>query len=619
LKEAVMDILGISAFYHDSAACLVRDGTILAAAQEERFTRKKHDAGFPGHAIRYCLREANRAVTDLTYIVFYDKPLVKFERLLETYLAFAPRGRRSFVAAMPVWLKEKLFLKPMLCKELAALAGVKKAALPPLLFTEHHEAHAASAFFPSPFRTAAVLCMDGVGEWATTSAWLGQDNHLTPLWDIPFPHSLGLLYSAFTYYTGFKVNSGEYKVMGLAPYGEPRYVQTIYDHLLDLKPDGTFRLNMEYFNYCTGLTMTNERFHALFGGPPRPPESLLRQQDMDLARSIQEVTEEVMLRLARTLQRETGASHLCLAGGVALNCVGNGKILREGPFQGIWIQPAAGDAGGAVGAALAAWHQLEEQPRAPRAAGEDGMQGALLGPAFSDDEIERFLRSQEAPYVRLSDAELYERIAEELASEKVIGWFQGRMEFGPRALGGRSILGDARSPKMQSVMNLKIKYRESFRPFAPSALRERVAEYFEMDADSPYMLLVAPVVESRRTAMTEEHKTLWGIDLLNVPRSDIPAVTHVDYSARIQTVHAETNPRYYKLLKAFEAKTGYGVLVNTSFNVRSEPIVCTPEDAYRCFMRTEIDTLVLGNCVLDKIDQKPLVEEHDWRKEFVLD
>jgi carbamoyltransferase len=614
-----MDILGISAFYHDSAACVVRDGMILAAAQEERFTRKKQDAGFPGNAIRYCLHEAHCAVTDLTYIVFYDKPLVKFERLLETYLAFAPRGRRSFVTALPVWLKEKLFLKSMLCKEFAALAGVKKAALPPLLFTEHHEAHAASAFFPSPFQTAAVLCMDGVGEWATTSAWLGQDNQLTPLWDIPFPHSLGLLYSAFTYYTGFKVNSGEYKVMGLAPYGEPKYVQTIYDHLLDLKPDGTFRLNMDYFNYCTGLTMTNERFHTLFGEPPRPPESLLRQQDMDLARSIQEVTEEVMLRLARTMQRETGAEHLCLAGGVALNCVGNGKILRDGPFKRLWIQPAAGDAGGAVGAALAAWHQLEGQPRTYRPDGGDGMQGALLGPAFSNDEIERFLQSKNAPYVRVSDAELYNRIAEELAAEKVIGWFQGRMEFGPRALGGRSILGDARSPKMQSVMNLKIKYRESFRPFAPSVLRERVADYFEMEADSPYMLLVAPVVERRRTAMTEDQKALWGIDLLNVPRSDIPAVTHVDYSARIQTVHQESNPHYYQLLKAFEAKTGCGVLVNTSFNVRNEPIVCTPEDAYRCFMRTEIDTLVLGNCVLDKIDQEPLDEDTDWRTEFELD
>ncbi len=613
------DILGISAFYHDSAACVVRDGTILAAAQEERFTRKKQDPGFPSHAIRYCLREAHCTVKDLRYIVFYDKPLVKFERLLETYLSFAPRGRRSFVAALPVWLKEKLFLKALLRKELAALAGLKTSALPPILFTEHHEAHAASAFFPSPFRTAAVLCMDGVGEWATTSAWLGQDNQLTPLWDIPFPHSLGLLYSAFTYYTGFKVNSGEYKVMGLAPYGQPKYVQTIYDHLLDLKPDGTFRLNMDYFDYCTGLTMTNARFHALFGAPPRPPESLLRQEDMDLARSIQDVTEDVMLRLARTMHRETGADYLCLAGGVALNCVGNGKILRDGPFQGLWIQPAAGDAGGAVGAALAAWHQFEAQPRLALPAGGDGMQGAFLGPAFSNAEIEQFLKATDAPYVRLSDAELYTHIAEELAAEKVIGWFQGRMEFGPRALGARSILGDARSPKMQSVMNLKIKYRESFRPFAPSVLRERVAEYFAMDADSPYMLLVAPVVEGRRTALTEAQRALWGIDLLNVPRSDIPAVTHVDYSARIQTVHPETNPHYFNLLKAFEAKTGCGMIVNTSFNVRGEPIVCTPEEAYRCFMRTEIDTLVLGNCVLDKIDQKPLVDDTDWRQEFALD
>src|SRR5262245_10440450 len=581
--------------------------------------RKKHDAGFPGHAIRYCLREARCAVTDLCYIVFYDKPLVKFERLLETYLPFAPRGRRSFVAALPIWMKEKLFLKAMLSKALAALAGVKTAALPPLLFTEHHEAHAASAFFPSPFRTAAVLCMDGVGEWATTSAWLGHDHELTPLWDIPFPHSLGLLYSAFTYYTGFKVNSGEYKVMWLATYVQPNYVQTIYDHLLDLKPDGTFRLNMDYFNYCTGLTMTNERFHALFGAPPRPPESLLRQEDMDLARSIQDVIEEVMVRLAKTVHRETGADHLCLAGGVALNCVGNGKILREGPFQGLWIQPAAGDAGGAVGAALAAWHQFEEQPRLAQPAGGDGMQGAFLGPAFSNAEIEQFLKAQDAPYVRLSDAELYTYIAEELAAEKVIGWFQGRMEFGPRALGARSIIGDARSPKMQSVMNLKIKYRESFRPFAPSVLRERVADYFVLDTDSPYMLLVAPVQEKRRIAPTKEQQTLWGIDLLNVPKSDIPAATHVDYSARIQTVHEDTNPRYYKLLKAFESETDCGLLVNTSFNVRSEPIVCSPEDAYRCFMRTAIDILVLENCLLDKADQKPLADDTNWQQEFEPD
>jgi carbamoyltransferase len=612
-------ILGLSAYYHDSAACLVRDGEIVAAAQEERFSRKKHDARFPVQAASYCLREGGITVTDVQAIVFYDKPLVKFERLLETYLAYAPRGVRSFIAAMPVWLKEKLFLKRLLHKELVGLAdGGGKVALPPLLFTEHHEAHAASAFYPSPFASAAVLCMDGVGEWATTSAWLGEGKHLTPLWEITFPHSLGLLYSAFTYYTGFKVNSGEYKVMGLAPYGQPTYVQTIYDHLLDLKPDGTFHLNMEYFNYCTGLTMTNAKFHALFGGPPRAPETLVTQRDMDLARSIQEVTEEVMLRLARTLHRDTGAMNLCLAGGVALNCVGNGRILREGPFQDVWIQPAAGDAGGAVGAALSAWHQFFDHPRTPHRPG-DGMQGSFLGPSYSDAEIERVLHQLEAPYTRLSDADLFARVAEELASEKVVGWFQGRMEFGPRALGARSILGDARSPRMQSVMNLKIKYRESFRPFAPSVLRERVAEYFALETDSPYMLLVAPVREALRTALSEEQQRLWGIERLHVPRSVIPAVTHVDYSARVQTVHPETNPRYYRLLKAFEAKTGCGVLVNTSFNVRGEPIVCSPEEAYRCFMRTEIDVLVVGNCVLDKLAQKPWVHDSAWRQEFALD
>src|SRR5438093_2449780 len=612
------DILGISAFYHDSAACVVRDGTILAAAQEERFTRKKQDPGFPSHAIRYCLREANCTVKDLRYIVFYDKPLVKFERLLETYLSFAPRGRRSFVAALPVWLKEKLFLKAMLSKALAALAGVKKTELPPILFSEHHEAHAASAFFPSPFRTAAVLCMDGVGEWATTSAWLGQDNQLTPLWDIPFPHSLGLLYSAFTYYTGFKVNSGEYKVMGLAPYGEPKYVKAIYDHLIDLKPDGTFRLNMEYFNYCTGLTMTGSKFDSLFCGPPRKPETNLSQREMDLARSVQEVTEEVMLRLSRTLHRETGAENLCLAGGVALNCVGNGRILREGPFKGLWIQPAAGDAGGAIGAAYAAWHQLEQRPREVRC-GKDSMRGSYLGPAYRNDDIERFLQSHGAPYEKLDEATLLSRIVDELALEKVVGWLQGPMEFGPRALGARSILGDPRSRKMQSIMNLKIKYRESFRPFAPSVLRERVSDYFDMDTDSPYMLLVAPVRENRRLEMSPEQKMLWGIDLLNVPRSDIPAVTHVDYSARVQTVHEDTNPRYHSLLKEFERKTGYGVLVNTSFNVRGEPIVCSPQDAYLCFMRTEVDVLVLENCILYKEKQKPLSGDSDWRREFELD
>jgi carbamoyltransferase len=614
-----MDILGISAFYHDSAACLLRDGGIVAAAQEERFTRKKHDAGFPSEAIRYCLREGGISLGDLRYVAFYDKPLVKFERLLETYLAFAPRGIRSFVTAMPIWLKEKLFLKKLLQRELRALTGgLADATLPPLLFGEHHESHAASAFYPSPFDSAAVLCMDGVGEWATTSAWLGRGNELTPLWEIPFPHSLGLLYAAFTSYAGFKINSGEYKVMGLAPYGQPKYVKNIYDRLIDLKPDGTFRLNMEYFDYCTGLTMTSRKFDTLFGGPPRKPETLLTQREMDLARSIQDVTEEVMLRLARAIHRESGAENLCLAGGVALNCVGNGRILREGPFKGLWIQPAAGDAGGAVGVALAAWHRLEGQPRKTNGHG-DAMGGSLLGPSFSNEEIERFLTKQGAPYVRLTDAELFERVAEELASGKIVGWFQGRMEFGPRALGGRSILGDARNPQMQSVMNLKIKYRESFRPFAPSVLRERVADYFEMNADSPYMLLVAPVLAKRRTEMTKEQEALWGIELLNVPRSDIPAVTHIDYSARIQTVHETTHPRYYALLKAFEAETGCGVIVNTSFNVRGEPIVCTPADAYRCFMRTEIDFLVLENCLLQKVEQKPLAHDTDWRKEFELD
>jgi len=614
-----MDILGISALYHDSAACLVRDGRIVAAAQEERFTRKRHDPRFPKAAVQYCLKEGRISLGDVRYVVFYDKPLVKFERLIETYLAFAPRGLQSFVMAMPVWLKEKLFLKSLLQKELRAIDGRGRAArLPPLLFGEHHESHAASAFYPSPFDTAAVLCMDGVGEWATTSAWLGEGKDLTALWEIPFPHSLGLLYSAFTYYTGFKVNSGEYKVMGLAPYGRPKYVQAIYDELLDLKPDGTFRLNMDFFNYATGLTMTNRRFDAIFGGPPREPESRLTQREMDLARSIQDVTEEVMLRVAKTLHSETGADNLCLAGGVALNCVGNGRILREGPYKGLWIQPAAGDAGGAIGAALTAWHRLEGQPR-KTVPPDDAMHGAFLGPAYSNDEIERFLVKQAAPYVRLKDDELLDRVADDLAAGKVIGWLHGRMEFGPRALGARSIIGDPRNPTMQSVMNLKIKFRESFRPFAPSVLRDRVADYFELDVDSPYMLLVAPVREVRRIAAAEGQERLWGIERLNVPRSDIPAVTHIDHSARIQTVHAETNPRYYRLLKTFEAKTGCGVLVNTSFNVRGEPIVCSPADAYRCFMRTGIDTLVLENCLLEKAEQPPLQNDTDWRSEFELD
>ena len=615
----MVNILGVSAYYHDSAACLVRDGKIVAAAQEERFTRKKFDARFPTHAIQYCLREGGISLSDLKYFVFYDKPLIKFERLLETYVAFSPKGIKSFLAAMPVWLKEKMLLKSVIQGELLGLDGIKATSdLPQVLFGEHHESHAASAFYPSPFKSAAVLCMDGVGEWATTSTWLGDGNDLKPLWEIHFPHSIGLLYSAFTYYTGFRVNSGEYKVMGLAPYGQPKYVQAIYDNLIDLKADGTFRLNMKYFNYCTGLTMTSGKFDDLFGGPPRKPESLLTQRDMDLARSIQEVTEEIMLRLARSVHRETGTKNLCLAGGVALNCVGNGRILREGPFDRVWIQPSAGDAGGAVGAALTAWYQLEGKPRNVDGV-TDAMQGAYLGPRYLNQDIEQFLQGKEAPYRRLSDDVLFPLLAEELDAGKIVGWFQGRMEFGPRALGARSIIGDARNPKMQSVMNLKIKYRESFRPFAPSVLRERVSEYFALDADSPYMLLVAPVLEKRRIQMTEEQRSLWGIELLNVPRSDIPAATHVDYSARIQTVHHETNPRYYKLLKAFDAKTGCGLLVNTSFNVRNEPIVCSPEDAYRCFMRSAIDILVLENCLLYKTEQKPLEDDTNWQQEFELD
>ncbi|MDW8322970.1 MAG: carbamoyltransferase [Burkholderiales bacterium] len=612
------NILGISAYYHDSAAALVRDGDIVAAAQEERFSRKKHDARFPRHAIRYCLQEAGLRLKDVDYVVFYDKPLVKFERLLETYLAYAPKGFRSFLASMPVWLKEKLYLKHELKRELATLDGVAQEELPPLLFNEHHRSHAASAFYPSPFRRAAVMCLDGVGEWATSSVWQGEDHRLTALWEIDFPHSLGLLYSAFTYYTGFKVNSGEYKVMGLAPYGEPKYVQAILEHVLDLKEDGSFRLNMAYFNYATGLTMTNERFHALFGGPPRQPESPLEQRHMDLAKSIQVVTEEVVLRLARSVHRETGHDHLCLAGGVALNCVANGRIQREGPFKEIWIQPAAGDAGGALGAALSVWHEYLEHGR-PLNGAMDGMKGAYLGPRFDNDTVRARLDALGARYEFLSDEVLLPRVAELLAQENVVGWMQGRMEFGPRALGARSILGDPRSPKMQSVMNLKIKYRESFRPFAPSVLYERVSDYFQHKGPSPYMLITAPVAEEIRIPMTEEQKRLFGVAKLNVPRSSVPAITHVDYSARIQTVHPETNPRYYRLLKAFEAKTGCPVLVNTSFNVRGEPIVCTPEDAYRCFMRTEMDYLVIENCLLAKKDQPTQPKDESWKTEFELD
>ncbi len=613
-----MNILGISAYYHDSATALVRDGEIAAAAQEERFSRKKHDATFPEGALRYCLQEAGIGLTDIDKVIFYDKPLVKFERLLETYLSYAPKGIRSFIAAMPVWLKEKLYLKSTLKKELAALGGMAEKDLPPLLFAEHHQSHAASAFFPSPFEKAAVLCLDGVGEWATTSAWLGEGNKLQALWEIDFPHSLGLLYSAFTYYCGFKVNSGEYKLMGLAPYGEPKYVDLILDKLLDLKADGTFRLDMRYFNYCTGLTMTNARFDKLFGGPPRKPESDISQREMDLAASIQAVTEMVVLRLARTVQEETGAKNLCLAGGVALNCVANGELLRAGIFDDIWIQPAAGDAGGALGAALVAWYDQDNGARTPVTA-TDAMHGAYLGPSFNADAIRAQLDASGAVYQRLDDRELFEKLAEILDNENVIGWFQGRMEFGPRALGGRSIIGDPRSPKMQSVMNLKIKYRESFRPFAPSVLAERVSDYFEQDRSSPYMLMVAPIQESIRKPMSDEQQNLFGIDKLNVPRSELPAITHVDYSARIQTVHAETNPRYHQLLTAFNERTGCGVLINTSFNVRGEPIVCTPEDAYRCFMRTEMDYLVVENFLLAKNDQPKIEKDDSWKQEFELD
>jgi carbamoyltransferase len=610
-------ILGISAYYHDSAAAIIKDGDIIAAAQQERFTRKKHDAGFPSRAVWYCLQEAGLTLKDVSQIVFYEKPILKFERLIETYLAYAPKGLMSFTAAMPVWLKEKLFLKNLLKKELASLEGCKPSELPPLLFAEHHQSHAASAFFPSPFERAGVLCLDGVGEWATTTAWFGEGNNLTLQWAIDFPHSLGLLYSAFTYYTGFKVNSGEYKLMGLAPYGEPKYVDIIRTHLVDIKEDGTFRLNMKYFNYAIGLTMTNWKFHELFGSPPRKTEMVPSQHDMDIARSVQEVTEEIVLRLARTMHRTLGIEHLCLAGGVALNCVANGRVLREGPFKDIWIQPAAGDSGGALGAALACWHQHLNKPRFVNPA--DSMKGSYLGPQFSDAEIRAYLNSIGAKYNTLDDVRLFPKLAELLDEGNVIGWFQGRMEFGPRALGSRSIIGDPRNPTMQSVMNIKIKYRESFRPFAPSVLEDRVSDYFELDRASPYMLLVAPVRKEKRITMTEGQMHLFGIDKLHTPRSTIPAVTHVDYSARIQTVHQETNPRYYELLRHFEQRTGCPVLVNTSFNVRGEPIVCTPEDAFRCFMRTEMDYLVLENFILTKSEQPSRPRDESWKKEFVLD
>jgi len=608
-------ILGISAFYHDSAAALVEDGRIIAAAQEERFTRRKHDADFPAAATRYCLEEAGCGMAEIDYVVFYDKPLLTFERLIETYLATVPRGFNSFRMAIPVWIKEKMFQKHLIRKELGKIAG-KKSWDGPILFTEHHQSHAASAFFASPFQNAAILTIDGVGEWCTTAIGQGSGNDMRLIKEIRFPHSLGLLYSAFTYYTGFKVNSGEYKLMGLAPYGTPRYADAILEHLVDLKPDGTFRLDQSYFNYCTGLTMTSPAFHELFGGEPRQPEQPLKQRHMDLAASIQAVTDEIVLRLAAFAQRETGERDLCLAGGVALNCVANGRLLKRGIFDRIWIQPAAGDAGGAIGAALAGWHQYLDQPR--EAGSGDAMRGAYLGPAFGQKEIESRLAAIGARFRVLSDEDTLAETTEALVEEKAVGWMQGRMEFGPRALGNRSILGDARSPTMQKMLNLKVKYRESFRPFAPSVRREDLSEWFDLDVDSPYMLLVGDVLEQRRLRLNSEDEERFGIDRLNVPRSDIPAVTHVDYSARVQTVHRETNPRYWDLLTAFKARTGCPVLVNTSFNVRGEPIVATPEDAFRCFMGTEIERLVVGNCVLRKEDQ-PSSLASDYRDRFEPD
>ena len=616
MKRKPIQILGLSAYYHDSAAALIQNGCILAAAQEERFTRRKHDARFPINAIGYCLNDAGISAKEIDYVVFYDKPFLKFERLLETYLAFAPKGFNSFRKAIPLWLKEKLFQKKLLCEELNK-CGFEGNLANRLLFSEHHLSHAASAFFPSPFSKAAILTMDGVGEWATTSFAFGKDNKIEIHKEIHFPHSIGLLYSAFTYYTGFKVNSGEYKLMGLAPYGEPKYAQRILDHLIDLKADGSFRLDLSYFNYCTGLTMTSTRFHDLFGAPPRSAESHLTQKHMDIAASIQKVTEEVVLRLSRSLIKETGEKNLCLAGGVALNCVANGKLLREGGQDHLWIQPASGDAGGALGAALAAYHLHLEQPRQLPPSG-DSMKGSYLGPIFSDEEIAKRLEGMSAQFEVLEEDEFIRSCVEILQEGKAVGWFQGRMEFGPRALGARSILGDARSPQMQSVLNLKVKFRESFRPFAPSVLREDVSEWFDLDTDSPYMLLVADIAKKYQRPMTDEQKQLFGIEKLNVPRSDIPAITHVDYSARIQTVHKETNPRYHKLLSVFKSRTGCPVLVNTSFNVRGEPIVCTPEDAFRCFMGTGIEALAIGNCFLRKEAQPPSLKEN-YTEMFDLD
>lgn len=651
----MVSILGLSAFYHDSAACLVVDGEIIAAAQEERFTRIKHDHNFPLHAVRYCLREASLTAHQLDYVAFYDKPLLKFDRLLETYLDYAPAGFSSFLKAMPLWMREKLWMPDLIRTELAKSAGAEdeRAAKKEgkkfqwkLLFGDHHESHAASAFYPSPFEEAAILTIDGVGEWATSSIGVGKGNEISLLKELRFPDSLGLLYSAFTYYTGFKVNSGEYKVMGLAPYGEPKYVSLIKDKLLEIRDDGSLKMNHEFFSYSQGLRMTNRAFAKLLGGAPRKPESQITQREMDLARSIQVITEEVMLKMTKYVYKETGMKKLCMAGGVALNCVANGRVLREVPFEDIWIQPAAGDAGGALGIALAIWHRYLGNPRSspeqigtwqsatatdadqdkrnngrgsPLPAYADGMKGSYLGPKHTEAEIEEFLKSKQLPYMKYSREELPGVIAELLASEKIIGVHQGRMEFGPRALGGRSIIGDPRSPQMQAAMNLKIKYRESFRPFAPSVLREQVEDWFELGTDSPYMLLVADVAESRRRKMTAEEEALWGIAKLNVQRSEIPAVTHVDYSARIQTVRREENPLYWEIIDAFGKRTGCPVVVNTSFNVRGEPIVCSLEDSYRCFMRTEMDFLMLETCVLDKKEQPAVTEDKNWRTQFKLD
>ncbi|NWG92537.1 MAG: carbamoyltransferase [Parvularculaceae bacterium] len=612
-----MRILGISAFYHDSAAAIVVDGEIVAAAQEERFSRVKHDPRFPRGAVSYCLDEAGCGLDGVDHVAFFEKPLIKFERLLETYLATAPKGFRSFQMAIPVWMKEKLFQKSGLKKSLKKLKG-GDAWNGSLLFTEHHQSHAASAYFASPFDRAAVLTMDGVGEWCTTSIGKGLGNRLEIEREIHFPHSIGLLYSAFTFYAGFKVNSGEYKLMGLAPYGEPKYARAILDNLIDLRDDGSFRLDQKFFDYCTGLTMTGGEFDKLFGGPPRKPEERLTQREMDIAASIQEVTELAVMGLAREAKRTTGEKSLCLAGGVALNCVANGKLLKEGVFDSIWIQPAAGDAGGALGAALAVWHQFHEKPLAPLGGRQDRMRGAYLGPAYEQADIERRLTAAGARFKSLDDAAIIDSTAAALAEGKAVGWMQGRMEFGPRALGARSILGDPRSPTMQKLLNLKVKYRESFRPFAPSVLREDVADWFDLDGDSPYMLLVAGVKRERTRKMSEREESLFGIDKLNVARSEIPAVTHVDYSARVQTVHKETNPRYWALIDAFKRRTGCPVLVNTSFNVRGEPIVMTPEDAFRCLMGTEIDVLVVGNCLLLKEDQNPALKI-DYKDRFELD